>query len=120
MKAGQLTIAADELNTGEHTIQVIAHGWQDSVVKTSTSTSLNNVTSKNIVYPNPAKDKLYIVYYNEGLYSATLLSIAGSEVLTIKLLSGINELDVHTLPRGTYLLKMSSASKVKSQIILLK
>jgi acid phosphatase type 7 len=120
MKPGQLTIAADELNTGEHTIQVIAHGWQNSVIKTSTSTGINSLTNKITVYPSPAKENIFIENNSNESGIVTLLTTLGSEVLTSKIIIGTNKLDVQALSRGTYILKISTANNIKSQIIILK
>ena len=76
--------------------------------------------AKFTVYPNPAKDKLYIECRNNGLETQSqiiIFDLLGNELLpqniTTKLSNGITnlELSISNLPKGVYFVKVGSEVK---------
>jgi len=66
----------------------------------------NNAIAGLSVYPNPAKDKVYIELQTQAKY--TLDNIFGQEVTQGFLISGANELDTRSLSNGLYFLNIDS------------
>lgn len=61
-----------------------------------------------VVYPNPANSVLYINNnYLNGNYSATIYSLTGAELLTVK---NKNEIDITSLSEGLYILTITTNS----------
>jgi hypothetical protein len=61
---------------------------------------------QGMIYPNPAKDKLYIVIGSciTPTIKVDILSITGNLLISKRIVSDINELDVKPLPLGTYVI----------------
>jgi hypothetical protein len=79
------------------------HYCQKSQVIYLTGTGINEIDSKQIsLYPNPAKDILYINGAEKFQY-VEIFSIIGKSVLRIK---GSNEVDIASLASGTYIIAL--------------
>ncbi|WP_400080510.1 T9SS type A sorting domain-containing protein [Winogradskyella sp. R77965] len=68
------------------------------------------------IYPNPAKDKVYILS-NSPIDSIEVYDILGKRV---KMLKGINEVDVYDFNSGIYLFKIWIADKVQIKRIIVE
>jgi hypothetical protein len=89
----------------------------------SSSVENNEILDKIAVYPNPASSLVNLTFFAEGNSTCTISvsDINGSEVIKTNFNSsfGTNktDLDVSSLPNGVYLVRITSASKVKMTII---
>jgi hypothetical protein len=72
----------------------------------NTMTTVLNENRKIMVYPNPASDRL-IIRNAEGA-DLTMFDVLGRSVLTMKNLTGPQNIDVSRLVTGTYTLKIQS------------
>lgn len=63
------------------------------------------------IYPNPAKDKLYIEVGNKNQSSASLYSITG-QLIQQKIFNQTTTLEISNMPSGLYLLKIESAKEI--------
>ena len=58
------------------------------------------------IYPNPAKDKVYIKGFIHQNSWIGVNNLVGRKVISQKAKSGLShEIDVHFLPKGTYIIK---------------
>ena len=95
-------------------------------INSSTSETLNEQKDKFIVYPNPAKEKLNIVFNEtqEKNMNVKLLDITGREIQNIEVSSliGANQvqLDVSALPRGIYIAYLLSDNKKQTMRVILE
>ena len=71
--------------------------------------SINPIASTEsfLIYPNPAQNKIFIDYKEEGFVNISLYSIDGKCMLE-KVNTMDKELNVGHLPKGVYLLKMQT------------
>ncbi len=67
--------------------------------------------TKSHLYPNPAKDKLYITNTTNQLYSIVIHSGIGTEVFHLNNQSGYTSIDVNELADGVYLMTISKENK---------
>ena len=118
-------------NAGSFDIKLIvssAINCQDTLVKknyivVSGATGISTETALGMkVYPIPARDVIYVdtkQYTKENDILLKLYSINGEELVTKKLLPGtINEVDIHTLCAGTYLINITVNGVISSTKIL--
>ena len=61
--------------------------------------------NSNFVYPNPAKDK---IYFKEEINAVAIFDLKGTLIQTVT--APMNFLDVSMLPKGSYILKIDTAS----------
>jgi uncharacterized protein (TIGR02145 family) len=66
-----------------------------------------NFQEKSNIYPNPAFDRVYINYTKTKSAKMQIYNIIGKCVLLGQLNYGINNIDVSSLSKGIYLLKMT-------------
>lgn len=80
------------------------------------SVEFNQDDDMNInIYPNPAKDRLYIKLPSEdGLAELKLYDILGKEISTYKLTSINNEVDIVSLSKGMYIVKLEGENISKT------
>ncbi|HRO41534.1 MAG TPA: T9SS type A sorting domain-containing protein [Flavipsychrobacter sp.] len=76
----------------------------------SVPTSVNDIEGEeNVrVYPNPAKDRLFIELKNARLEEMYLVNMMGSIVRKENGSSGLNSIDLNLLPPGNYILKLKT------------
>lgn len=85
----------------------------------SNSTSNNNETTENVLYPNPCVNQLYYNNTNEeGLIQ--IFDMNGHLVLNQKLVQNINSLDVTKLNQGFYLVKIFSNNSIYTAKLIKK
>jgi hypothetical protein len=75
--------------------------------------SVNNTDEINI-YPNPAKDKVYIKAEETG--EIKLFDLLGSEIITTK----TNEIDISSLSDGVYFMQIDTRAKIYTQKIIIQ
>ncbi|RZK13788.1 MAG: T9SS type A sorting domain-containing protein, partial [Flavobacterium sp.] len=64
-----------------------------------------------VIYPNPATDVVSIKSNSSRYTKATLLDVSGKILGTYTLLTDVTDIDVAKLPKGVYLLNLSSNSE---------
>lgn len=82
--------------------------------------SINPIASTEsfLIYPNPAQNKIFIDYKEEGFVNISLYSIDGKCMLE-KVNTMDKELNVGHLPKGVYLLKMQTKTDVLTKKLLI-
>ncbi len=90
--------------------------WDNSCTLTADETSPTTSTFK--CYPNPAKDVLYLDFEgsNTGLHFIQLYNALGQLLLSQTSEGAKNSLDISTLPKGLYLVKV--LGKVGKSIVI--
>ena len=92
--------------------------WDCVEITLDTISSWNEITQKEyIVYPNPTKDKIYILFDNNSSYEVTCIDLLGREVISPTLYKKQAEIKVSNLPSGTYWLKLNKGNQVFWEII---
>lgn len=66
-----------------------------------------------ISYPNPVKDILNLSYTSD-ITAVTLFNVLGQEILTKSIQASQSAIDMSTLSRGPYLVKITADNKVKT------
>jgi len=74
-----------------------------SVVQTSTKTTFSNLTLT--VYPNPAKDKIFVKSIGENIHKFDLIDLVGKVVFTKNNFNAYKGIDLPGISSGFYLLK---------------
>lgn len=77
----------------------------------SLSNSLNEITSRLKMYPNPSKDK---IYFNKQIQAIEILDYSGKLVLKQSILSPNSPVDIFNLHRGLYVIKVKSGPQTMS------
>jgi len=83
-----------------------------------TGVSQTRPDQKTRIYPNPASDKLYIERMDQ-INELDVLTITGRKVLSKAIRESETELDISSLPPGTYLIKLRNGTQVVSSIKLI-
>lgn len=80
-----------------------------------------NETSKILVYPNPATDKLSIHILEESFQNGwlNLYDMKGNSVLRIQIGNPLDEYDLSFLPRGMYIMNITTEQFVKTEKMVL-
>jgi hypothetical protein len=76
----------------------------------NTPVGINGFASVNdiAVYPNPTSNKLIIDGAGNGSWAAELYDLAGEKIINFIVKPGKNQIELHQLPAGSYLLKIIS------------
>ena len=104
--------------SGVYDLKINVNGcfdWAGSVFITTIITGVEDDSKEFYVYPNPSSDVLRIIIHDQQPMKASLFDSKGSFVSHINLI-GISKgweghLDVNNLPKGLYLLQLSSGDK---------
>ena len=80
--------------------------------KTSLSTNAFDLSQLNY-YPNPVKGILNINYI-DNISSVSVYNLLGQEVITKSINQNVAKVDMSTLPKGTYLVKITANELVKT------
>jgi hypothetical protein len=73
-------------------------------------TDVKNVELKNIaVYPNPAKDVIYVDWNENNIQNLAIYTLSGVKVTSVK----ASSINVATLPEGIYMLKIEGVEKTQ-------
>lgn len=65
------------------------------------------------LFPNPAKDKIYLEFEKFEAYAISLYDLTGKLLLTKSLLGNAEVLDLHFIPTGNYMLSIENKAKEK-------
>ncbi len=80
------------------------------------STSVESPSGRNTfsfdLFPNPTNGSFWIANMKPGKYQVTVLDIRGSVMKTYTMDNGSQELQLHDLPAGSYLIKVLGGDKV--------
>jgi hypothetical protein len=87
----------------------------------TTSIEPNKVAGNINVYPNPARDKIYLNYPGEDGMIITIFNPAGTIVLSCRLTgTGPHELDIKSLKSGIYIIVLTGSKGLAETHILVK
>ncbi|WPR72128.1 T9SS type A sorting domain-containing protein [Flavobacterium sp. NG2] len=91
--------------------------WAEAVGKVPLSVAKNDIEGLK-VYPNPVTDgKLLISSASSDVKLVTFYNVLGSQVLEKEVTSGL--LDVSSLPKGVYVLKITEAGKTSTRKVVI-
>ncbi|WP_126546886.1 FG-GAP-like repeat-containing protein [Hymenobacter amundsenii] len=114
-----------DLTVANYTAGAVATFLQNNPTVTATPTAATTVTSRLRVYPNPATTSIFLQLPGTtptAARRAQLFDATGREVLAVSITDGpgLRELPVAQLPRGWYVLRVSSphASPLISHVLL--
>ena len=108
-------LPADE-QSGVHKNNEVTYTYSVGNCITSVSNNISDVNNISI-YPNPAKDILYVKNVNPlSSVDVCLYNSWGQAVVR----SNAKSIDVSHLPGGIYIAKISTGKKTRSQKILIK
>lgn len=103
--------------------------WIDPVISYDSTaiavdSSLIDRSSKTVIYPNPAKDVVYVMTRTdkEGECSISLYSTYGQKISTTSGKVRYNSIpvDVSSLPQGLYLLRVAYSDKVETHKLIVE
>ena len=80
---------------------------------------INNDESIRI-YPNPATDKVIINFYKRPSVDMKIYNIVGDCVLQYNLIYNTNEIDISSLSKGVYVIKLTIEEKIIQQKLIKK
>ena len=73
------------------------------------------------IYPNPAKEKVSIIYpYNGTAVTLTLFSANGKIVKTLAITANETQIDVNSLLPGVYVLRMQSNESIVTRRLVIQ
>ncbi|MFM1998193.1 MAG: hypothetical protein RL204_140 [Bacteroidota bacterium] len=108
-------------DNGSYAVFVTENGCTDvsECVDVTTIIGVEEMSVSDVVsaYPNPFADQLNIVFSNGGMFKVEVLNAMG-EVVILEWSSHSLNLDVSSLPRGAYTLRVSNEQFEHSQVIL--
>ncbi|MCR4816436.1 MAG: T9SS type A sorting domain-containing protein [Bacteroidales bacterium] len=74
--------------------------------------SVNNVSStKLMLYPNPASDRICVILDNQADIEGAIFDINGHLVQTMSLHCGANNIDINALKNGIYVVRVAGIAK---------
>jgi len=89
----------------------------DSIEVLDQTVGLSPVSSMKMeIYPNPADDKVYVKLYDINEYQIQLITIDGQP---LRFWKNTSTLDVHDVPPGIYLIKLTSGENSMTQPLLI-
>ncbi|MFI5195872.1 MAG: T9SS type A sorting domain-containing protein [Chitinophagales bacterium] len=102
---GQTVIAGD---TARATIPA---NTTDSVIKAPAAvTNINNTENEIILYPNPARDELNVVYSpNADVKTIAVYNIIGKVIAVYKVTSAGANLNLENIPSGIYFVRLTNS-----------
>lgn len=88
-----------------------SYGFSVRCVKDATS-GINEIDSKDFfqIYPNPAIDLVYINNTENYSVKMKIYNIIGECILQKELYNGINDININSLLKGIYIIKLSGAN----------
>ncbi len=107
--AGNMRIVQDTIDIGAYENQL------------TTNITYSGKSDKILVFPNPATDKLIIRIPQNQFHKgwAILNDINGNPVLKIQIENSLQEYDLSFLPRGIYIMKITSGELINTEKIIL-
>lgn len=84
----------------------------------SNNSEFSDSNEKNIAYPNPVDDILFLKENSSSFQSYELFNLSGIPVLTGPINETVKQISVHEIPSGLYILKLQSSVSEIFQIII--
>jgi uncharacterized protein (TIGR02145 family) len=72
-----------------------------------TNVNKNEIENGFRIYPNPAKEKIFVTISEKGAVNIIIFNLDGVSVLRKELSTGSNEIDISSLSKGNYMVKVS-------------
>lgn len=69
-------------------------------------------------YPNPVNNKINIDLQKDGVYQVSVLSLVGTILVTKNTSSSSVSIDIANLPKGSYLLKVTSENQSTTKTLI--
>lgn len=96
-------------------------GFDINIVKSTSTQDFGKITPQVLVYPNPASDVIHIQSFEQHVMSAwSLLNITGSIVKSDNQASNIHSIDIASLPKGMYMLRVNIGDAIVTKKVILR
>jgi uncharacterized protein (TIGR02145 family) len=83
-----------------------------------TNETLNSIDIKFEMYPNPAREKIFVTISEEGNFNLKICNLAGAVVLNKELRNNGNEIDISSLAKGIYIVNISGTGWVAQKKLI--
>ncbi len=117
--ADSLSFALTSSDTGANGMNTPGYFCIDNFITTDGTTSLSTVSSSSFeVFPNPTND--YFIIKSEGMTNAEafLYDLQGRLILSERLNTSNQRIEIESLPIGSYFLKVQNGEKINTKIIV--
>lgn len=104
--AGEVVVGA--MTDEDGSIQ-LGNGYYPSLNLSTLSTEISELQLKVKIYPNPAKEVIYITHPTEQFFEVIITDISGKHILQTAL-QNTQPLQIRHLAKGTYLLTVTTKS----------
>jgi uncharacterized repeat protein (TIGR03803 family) len=100
--------------SGVYTVKVTVEGCSSAPSKSQALiiTSIEEPSQQLVFYPNPSETLLFVSLPHQGIAEIQILSLLGIELKRFQSSNAIAEVDVSTLPSGTYLIQLRMGTSV--------
>ncbi len=93
--------------------QVYREMYMECRVQLSNSVEIFDINNINI-YPNPTSEKISLDLVDVEIADLVVYDILGNETMSIQNYTNKSEIDISSLPKGTYLIKIQHGNNTKS------
>ena len=107
-----------EIHYGEGTISAATYGrgvWTSPLQTLSTSIEPDYKNTKQLIYPNPASEKITI-NTNANKFSINIYSLTGKKLIS----TSSKEISIAKLKRGYYIIEIKTALTSKKGSVIIK
>ena len=108
-----LQFSLSSTDTSSFGMNTPAYFCIDNFTTNETTVGINQEHSSSVakIYPNPAKDKLYIDIQDKSIEQITILGMEGNIVYNVNLENQAIMINIENLPVGTYIIKLTGNNK---------
>lgn len=104
---------SENTTSSDRTAQIIVSGSGLSdtitVTQSGTSTSISSIGFNSVeIFPNPAFNNITFSFIDNSNYNVAIFNISGKAMLNTTINSKNNIIEISTLPKGVYVLKISN------------
>ncbi len=100
------TVSTVGVNQVNYTLIAASHNYLIETCDTSTASISDDFIDKLMVYPNPAKEFIYINLSESKIKEYAVFDILGKQVLSKKNQENLENISINSLRKGVYLLKV--------------
>ncbi len=111
-----------QVTSGQASVSAIDFVQKNNLIYPKGSTSISHVNKEDglKIYPNPAKNELFVENKNNRFTHVQVVNTLGQKVMEYHLKSGTNKLNVSGIQTGTYYLLISGPKDARSMKINLQ
>jgi len=105
----------------EQSVAVANCGMSVRCVMDVTTGTENLIPENKIrIFPNPAKDLLHLAFGAPGIFNVSIYNNIGTLVFQKQLTNELNTIDLHFLPQGIYMIKISGVNLALEQKLVIE